>query len=137
MTKIELFNPPELSPPIGFSHAAAADAWVWLGGQIGCDAHGVVQYPGDMTAQFRQAIRNVGTALAAANCRPEGVVKITYYVTDVEAYRHAQKDIGRAYREVMGRHYPAASLFMVAGLFEPDAMVEIECVARQIEPTEP
>jgi len=69
-------------------------------------------------------------ALGAAGCGPEDVVKLTYYVTDVGAYRAALKPIGAAYRERFGRHYPASSLFEVKGLFEPDAMIEIEAVAR-------
>ncbi len=135
MAEIALFNPPELSPPVGFSHAAVIDGWVWLGGQISTDATGVVLHPGDMPSQFKQAMHNVSIALAAARCRPEGVVKITYYITDLDAYRGALREIGSAYREVMGRHYPAASLFVVAGLFEPEAMIEIECIARQLDST--
>lgn len=131
MPRVTLFNPSSLAPPIGFSHAAAADGWVYLGGQISSDETGAVLFPGDMAAQFRQAIQNVRAALEAAGCSPEGVVKLTYFVTDVAAYRAALKPIGASYREVFGRHYPASSLFGVQALFEPDAMIEIECVAVQ------
>jgi enamine deaminase RidA (YjgF/YER057c/UK114 family) len=133
MPAVRLINPPSLAPAVGFAHAAACDGWVWLGGQISSDVAGNVLYPGDMASQFRQAIGNVRRALIASGCRPDGVVKLTYYVTDVRAYREALKPIGEAYREVMGRHYPAASLFEVGGLFESDALIEIECVARQHE----
>jgi enamine deaminase RidA (YjgF/YER057c/UK114 family) len=126
---IALLNPPGLAPPVGFAHVAIVQGFVWLGGQISSDASGKVLFAGDMAAQFRQAIQNVATALRAAGCRPEGAVKLTYFVTDLAAYRAALKPIGRAYREVFGRHYPASSLFEVKGLFEPEAMVEIECVA--------
>ena len=134
MAEIELFNPPELAPPVGFSHAAAAGELVVLGGQTGSDASGRVLEPGDVGAQFAQAIRNVATALRAAGSSPERVVKLTYFVTDVAAYRASLKPIGAAYREVFGRHYPATSLFEVKGLFDPEAMIEIECLALRVPP---
>jgi len=129
MAEVTLINPPGLAPAIGFSHAAAANGWVWLGGQISSDESGRVLFPGDIVAQFGRAIRNVELALSAARSAPQDVVKLTYYVTDVAAYRASLRSIGEAYREVFGRHYPASSLFEVKGLFEPDAMIEIECVA--------
>lgn len=129
MAEIELFNPPELAPPVGFSHAAAAGDLVVLGGQVGSDAAGRVLAPGDIAAQFAQAIRNVETALRAAGSAPARALKLTYFVTDLAAYRANLKPIGAAYREVFGRHFPASSLFEVSALFDADAMVEIECVA--------
>ena len=129
MPDIELFNPEELGPPVGFSHAAAAGELVVLGGQIGCDSSGRVLAPGDIAAQFARAIENVATALRAAVSSPEQAVKLTYFVTDVAAYRANLKAIGAAYRAVFERHFPATSLFEVKGLFDPEAMVEIECMA--------
>ncbi|TMC13506.1 MAG: RidA family protein [Chloroflexi bacterium] len=129
MPDIELFNPPDLAPPVGFAHAAAAGDLVVLGGQTGSDASGRVVAPGDVVAQFAQAIRNVATALAAAGSAPGRALKLTYFVTDAAAYRANLEPIGAAYREVFGRHYPATSLFEVSGLFDPDALVEIECIA--------
>ena len=87
----------------------------------------------DIGAQFQAAIRNVGTALAAAGCEPTDVVKITYYVTDLPAYRAALKTIGQSYREVFGHHYPATTLVGVSALFHPDALIEIDCVALSPE----
>jgi enamine deaminase RidA (YjgF/YER057c/UK114 family) len=139
--RVKLINPKSLAPPIGFAHAAAAEGWVYLGGQISNDENGAVLFPGDMAAQFRQAMQNVRLALDAAGCAPADVVKLTYFVTDVGAYRAALKAIGTSYREVFGRHYPATSLFGVQALFEPDAMIEIECIAVQasaaLEPDAP
>jgi enamine deaminase RidA (YjgF/YER057c/UK114 family) len=129
MPDIELFNPPGLAPPIGFAHAAAAGDLAVLGGQTGTDATGRIVAPGDLVAQFARAIRNVATALAAAGSGPDRVLKLTYFVTDVAAYRASLKPIGAAYRDVFGRHYPATSLFEVGGLFDPEALVEIECAA--------
>ena len=137
MPEVELFNPEQLGPAVGFSHAAAAGQLVVLGGQIGCDASGRVLAPGDIAAQFAQAIRNVGVALRAAGSSPQRALKLTYFVTDVAAYRASSKQIGVAYREVFGRHYPATSLFEVKGLYDPEAMVEIECMALRDAGTQP
>lgn len=126
---LELVNPPELGPPVGFSHAARAGELVFTGGQIGCDASGRIVAPGVLVAQFARAIANVATALRAAGCRPQDAVKLTYFVTDVSAYRAHLKEIGAAYQKVFGRHYPATSLFGIQELFDPEALVEIECVA--------
>ncbi len=122
-------NPEELGPARGFSHATVAGETVWIGGQIGSDATGRVVEPGDVVAQFGRAIRNVAVALRAAGCGPEDTVKLTYYVTDVAAYKANLRAIGEAYREVFGRHYPATTLIEVRSLFDPDALVEIDAVA--------
>ena len=129
MPDIELFNPPDLAPPVGFAHAATAGDLVVLGGQTGTDETGRIVAPGDIVGQFARAIRNVATALEAAGSAPGRVLKLTYFVTDVAAYRAGLKSIGAAYREVFGRHYPATSLFEVRGLFDPEALVEVECIA--------
>jgi enamine deaminase RidA (YjgF/YER057c/UK114 family) len=126
---MELINPPELGPPVGFSHAARAGDLVFTGGQIGCDASGRVVTPGDLVAQFALALANVAIALRAAGCRPQDAIKLTYFVTDVPAYRAHLKEIGAAYRAAFGRHYPATSLFGIQELFDAQALVEIECVA--------
>ena len=111
-------NPEELGPAQGFSHATVAKDTVWLGGQIGSDATGKVVEPGDLVAQFARAIGNVAIALRAAGLEPQDTVKLTYYVTDLDAYR-----------QVFGRHYPASTLVEVRSLLEADAMVEIDAVA--------
>ncbi|MGI8564527.1 MAG: RidA family protein [Candidatus Dormibacter sp.] len=129
----DLINPPELGPPAGFSHAAASRDLVVLGGQIGCDASGRILAPGDLVAQFGRALENVAIALRAAGSAPELALKLTYFVTDVAAYRANLKPIGQSYRAVFGKHFPASSLFEVKGLFNPEALIEIECLAlRQV-----
>jgi enamine deaminase RidA (YjgF/YER057c/UK114 family) len=130
MPGISHFNPPELPAPSGYSHASSGSGdLVFVGGQVGSDASGRILHPGDLVEQFGLAIRNLGIALAAAECQPDDVVKILYYVTDVGAYKTASKPIGKLYQAVFGRHYPASTLVEVKGLFDPDAMVEIEAVA--------
>jgi enamine deaminase RidA (YjgF/YER057c/UK114 family) len=122
-------NPGALGPARGFSHATVAGGLVWLGGQIGSDATGKVPEPGDIVAQFTRAIRNVSIALQAAGSTPENTVKLTYYVTDLKAYKDNLRAIGSAYREVFGRHFPATTLVEVRSLFDPDALVEIDAIA--------
>ena len=122
-------NPQELGPPTGFSHATVAGGTVWLGGQIGCDETGKVVEPGDIVAQFSRAIRNVSIALRAAGSLPADTVKLTYYVTNLKAYKDNLPAIGSAYREVFGRHYPATTVIEVRSLFDPEALIEIDAVA--------
>lgn len=122
-------NPEELAPPRGFSHATVAGDTVWVGGQIGSDASGQVVEPGDMVAQYARAIRNVAVALRAAGCEPADTVKLTYYVTDIQAYRNNRKALGAAYREFFRSDYPASTLVEVRSLVDPDALIEIDAVA--------
>jgi enamine deaminase RidA (YjgF/YER057c/UK114 family) len=122
-------NPEELGPAAGFSHATVAGGFVWLGGQIGSDATGKVLEPGDIVAQYARAVRNVSIALRAVGSAPADIVKLTYYVTDLKAYKDNLRAIGSAYREVFGHHYPATTLVEVRSLFSPDALIEIDAVA--------
>ncbi|GAC1642331.1 MAG: Rid family hydrolase [Candidatus Dormibacteraceae bacterium] len=122
-------NPEDLGPARGFSHATSAGGLVWLGGQIGSDATGKVLEPGDIVAQYKRAVRNVSIALRAVGSAPADTVKLTYYVTDLKAYKDNLRAIGAAYREVFGQHYPATTLVEVRSLFDPDALIEIDAVA--------
>ncbi len=122
-------NPKELAPASGFSHVTVAGDMVWLGGQIGSAPTGKVDEPGNIVAQFARAISNVSIALRAAGSTPADTVKLTYYVTDLKAYKANLQAIGSAYREVFDRHFPATTLVEVRSLFDPDALVEIEAVA--------
>jgi enamine deaminase RidA (YjgF/YER057c/UK114 family) len=122
-------NPVELGPAQGFSHATVAGGTVWTGGQIGADSTGNIPEPDDIVAQFARAVHNISTALRAAGAAPSDTVKLTYYVTDLKAYKDNRRAIGSAYREVFGHHYPATTLVEVRSLFHPDALVEIEAVA--------
>jgi enamine deaminase RidA (YjgF/YER057c/UK114 family) len=100
-----------------------------LGGQIGSDASGTIVEPGDIVAQFARAISNVSIALRAAGFTPSDTVRLTYYVTDLKLYRAKLTAIGSAYRKVFGEHYPASTLIQASGLFNPDALVEIDAIA--------
>ena len=122
-------NPVELAPARGFSHATVAGDTVWIGGQVGSDATGTIVEPGDIVSQYARAIQNVAVALRAAGFEPEDTVKLTYYVTDVQAYRDNRRAIGAAYREHFMGDYPASTLVEVSSLVDPNALIEIDAVA--------
>src|SRR4029077_6072466 len=122
-------NPSELAPARGYSHATVAGDSVWIGGQIGSDSTGTIAEPRDLVSQFARAIRNLAIALRAAGCEPEDTVKLTYYVTDIQAYRDNRGAIGAAYRELFMSDYPASTLVEVRSLVDPDALIEIDAVA--------
>jgi enamine deaminase RidA (YjgF/YER057c/UK114 family) len=130
MTPHEIINPRELLPPVGFSHAvvAARGRTVFLGGQTAHRADGSLP-PGGIVEQFAAAAANVVVALRAAGARPDHVVSLTIYVTDAKAYRDSLSEIGTAYRQHLGRHFPAMALFEVRRLFDPDALVELVALA--------
>ncbi len=115
--------------PRGFAHGVVAEGrMVFVAGMIGWDAAG--KFAGDdLPAQVRQALANVLAVLAEAGGGPEHVARLTWYVTDRDEYNAAQKEIGAAYREVMGRHFPAMAVVEVSGLVEARAKVEIEATA--------
>ena len=127
---VRLINPEELSPPVGFSHAAVGEGTpVVLAGQIGCDATGRVTAPGDIVAQFALALDNLLGALRGAGGESTDLANLRIFVTDVPAYRANLKALGAAYRDRLGRHFPAMALLGVKELFDEDAMVEIEGTA--------
>ena len=121
--------PPGWPPPKGYANGiAAAGRMVFVGGQIGWDSAG--RFPGpDFVAQTRQALENVAAVLAEAGARPEHLVRLTWYVTDLAEYRACQAELGHAYRAIIGSHYPAMALVQVTALVEPEAKVEIEATA--------
>jgi len=123
--------PPEGWPaPRGYAHAVGATGRVvTLAGQIGWDAATERFATDDFAEQTAQALRNVVAVLRAAGAEPEHLVRLVWYITSRDEYMAARKPIGEAYREIVGRHYPAMSVVIVAGLLEPRAKVEIEATA--------
>jgi enamine deaminase RidA (YjgF/YER057c/UK114 family) len=122
----QIVNPPELAKPVGFAHAviAAPGRTVYLGGQTAQNPSGAIV--GDtIVSQFDVAAGNVLTALAAAGGRPEHLVSLLIYVTDVPAYRAALAELAPVYRRHFGQHYPAIALLGVAELFDPAALLEL------------
>ena len=127
---VQLFNPEQLAPPIGFSHAAVGEGRaIVLAGQIGCGPDGRIVDPDDIVAQFALALDNLLIALRAAGGDVTDLANLRIYTTDVGAYRAHLKGLGAAYRERLGRHFPAMVLAGVSELFEPGSLVEIEGTA--------
>ncbi|HEY1818204.1 MAG TPA: RidA family protein [Kofleriaceae bacterium] len=83
----------------------------------------------DLVGQFGQTLDNVLAVLAAAHAHPSDIAEMTIYVTDIAAYRAARRELGPVWRARFGPHFPAMALVGVAALVEPDALVEIQCVA--------
>lgn len=124
-----LLQPDGWPPPRGYANGVAArGTQVFIAGQIGWDAQQRLVSP-DLVPQVAQALRNALAILAEAGGRPEHVVRMTWYLLDLEAYRSAGRPLGEAYRAAMGRHFPAMSAVQVAGLVEPGAVVELELTA--------
>lgn len=116
--------------PSGYSDGIAASGrLVALAGQIGWNPLTARFETDQLTAQVRQALMNVVTVLAEAGAEPRHLVRMTWFVTDREAYMGARPEIGAAYREVIGAHYPPMSLVFVSALVEARAKVEIEATA--------
>ncbi|MCX4742486.1 RidA family protein [Streptomyces antibioticus] len=123
----ERVNPPELSPPTGFSHAVVATGsrLVFLAGQTALDTDGKIV--GDtLPDQFARALTNLLTALKAAGGSPADLARVTVYVTDVPAYRAHAAELGRVWRESAGRDYPAMAVIGVVRLWDEKALVEVD-----------
>jgi enamine deaminase RidA (YjgF/YER057c/UK114 family) len=128
-TPHRILQPPGWLPPRGYANGMAArGTQLFVAGQIGWDAEQRLVGPG-LVEQVGQALRNALAVLAEAGAGPEHVVRLTWYLTDLAAYRASAREIGQVYRELMGRHYPAMSAVAVAGLVEPGAVVELEVTA--------
>ncbi|NHZ61735.1 RidA family protein [Massilia genomosp. 1] len=126
---MKFLQPPGWARARGYSNGVAASGrTVCVSGMIGWDGQGVF-HTDDFAGQVRQALQNVADVLAEAGARPEHIVRMTWYVLDKHEYLGAHKEVGAAYREVIGRHFPAMTAVQVAGLIEDRARVEIEVTA--------
>ena len=110
---MKILQPPAWARPRGFSNGIAVKG-------------GTTVY---IAGQFRQALQNVIEVLKQANGKPEHLVRLTWYVLDKQEYLGAIKDVGAAYRELIGRHYPVMAVLQVSGLVEAEARLEIEATA--------
>ena len=123
-------NPPGWAQPIGYANGIAASGrLVFVAGQIGWNPETCQFETDDLAAQVRQTLENIVAVLKEAGAEPRHLVRLTWYITDKAAYVAARKEIGRAYREVIGRHFPTMALLVVAALLEDRALVEIEATA--------
>jgi enamine deaminase RidA (YjgF/YER057c/UK114 family) len=125
----QFLQPKNWLPPKGYSNGVAAEGrQVFVAGQIGWSERGEL-VSDDFVAQAERALANIVQVLAEAGGEPRHLTRLTWFVTDKPAYVARQKEIGEAYRRVIGHHFPAMSLIVVAGLLEPGAKVEIEATA--------
>jgi enamine deaminase RidA (YjgF/YER057c/UK114 family) len=125
---LQILQPGGWPMPRGYANGMAADGrLVVTGGVIGWDIEG--QLPADFVAQVRQALGNISAILAEGGARPEHLVRLTWYVVDMDEYLGNLKALGQIYREIFGAHYPAMALVQVVRLVEKAARVEIEATA--------
>lgn len=124
----EIINPPELAQPRGFSHGIATTGGklLFLAGQDASDAEGHIVAPGDLVAQCEQVLHCLQTVVQAAGGQMTDIVKLNVYVRDRDLYREQLKPLGELFRRYFGRYYPAMALFEVSGLFQDDALIEME-----------
>ena len=126
---MQILQPPSWARPKGFSNGIVASGrLVFIAGQVGWTGQGEWRER-SFAGQFRQALANILAVLKEADGRPEHIVRLTWYVLDKREYLAAVKEVGAAYRELMGRHYPAMAVVQVSGLVEDEARLEIEATA--------
>jgi enamine deaminase RidA (YjgF/YER057c/UK114 family) len=126
--RAQILQPAGWPAPKGYANGIAADGrFVVTGGVIGWNDRG--ELPADFVGQVRQTLGNISAILAEGGARPEHLVRLTWYVVDIEEYLANLKSLGRVYRDICGAHYPAMALVQVVRLVEKAARVEIEATA--------
>ena len=126
---MQILQPPGWARPKGFSNGIAASGkLVFVAGQVGWTGEGKWEVR-DFAGQFRQALRNIIEILEQGNAKPQHIVRLTWYVIDKQEYLASLREVGAAYRELMGRHYPTMAVVQVSGLVESEARLEIEATA--------
>jgi enamine deaminase RidA (YjgF/YER057c/UK114 family) len=129
MTVHTILQPAGWAKPKGYANGVAAEGrLVFVGGQIGWNGRSRFECQ-DLVGQVRQTLRNIVDVLAEAGAKPEHIVSMTWYLTDKKDYLASLAEIGQAYREVIGRHFPAMAVVEVTALVEDDAKVEIQATA--------
>jgi enamine deaminase RidA (YjgF/YER057c/UK114 family) len=124
----QVLQPSDWPAPKGYANGMAADGRIVVtGGVIGWDIQG--ELAKGFVAQVRQTLSNIAAILAEGDARPEHLVRLTWYVVDMDEYLSNLKELGKIYREIFGTHYPAMALVQVVRLVEKAARVEIEATA--------
>jgi len=127
---MEFVLPKDWPRPQGYANATAATGkQIFVAGQIGWDPVTSQFASDDFTQQLRQTLKNVVAVLQAAGAAPEHITRMTWFITDKPAYMASRRQIGEAYREIIGNHFPAMSVVVVSALIEDRAKVEIEATA--------
>ena len=123
-----VLQPPGWPMPKGYSNGMMAEGRIVVtGGVVGWDETG--RFPEGFGAQSRKLFENIRAILAEGGAEPRHIVRLTWYVVDLDEYAASLKHLGRAYREVIGPHYPAMAVVQVVRLVEPEARLEIEATA--------
>ena len=128
--KMTIINPASLAEPRGYNNGVLVDggSLLFVAGQVGWDRE-CRMVSDDFTGQFAQALENVLAVVREAGGSPESITRLLIFVTDKQEYAAAVKSIGAAYRQLMGKHYPAMTLVEVSALLEQSAKIEIEAIA--------
>ena len=125
----QILHPANWKKASGYANGILAEGkTVWIGGQIGWDGQQVFEEK-ELPGQIRQALQNIIDILSEAGGRPEHIVRLTWYITSKDEYRDNLREIGRAYRDVLGKHFPSMAVVQVVALIEDRAKVEIEATA--------
>lgn len=126
---MKFLQPPNWPRPKGYANGVATRGnLVFLSGIVGWNSQGEF-VARDFLSQVRQALQNIVEVLKQAKAEPQHIARMTWYVLDNNEYLASAKEMGVAYREIIGRHYPAMTVVVVSGLVEPNARVEIEVTA--------
>lgn len=125
----KIVQPDGWKEPRGYANGVLAEgATLYIGGQIGWNADQVFVAK-DFVGQMEQALINICDVLQAGGGSPEHLTRLTWYVTDKQEYLAKQREVGQAYRRVLGKNFPAMTMVVVSALVEDDAMIEIEATA--------
>jgi enamine deaminase RidA (YjgF/YER057c/UK114 family) len=126
---IETIQPDGWAKPKGYANGMLADGRLYIGGQIGWNENQVFVRK-DFIGQMEQALENIVAIVRAAGGDVRHLTRLTWYVVDKTDYLARQREVGEAYRRVMGRHFPVMTMVVVAGLVEDEALIEIEANAE-------
>ena len=125
---MKLLNPPSWKKPKGYTNGISVRGrLIVTGGVVGWDEN--EEFPSDFIAQVRQTLSNIVAILQEGDAGPEHIIRLTWYITDKREYLARMSEVGEAYREIIGRHFPAMAMVQVADLIEDAAKVEIEATA--------
>ena len=127
---LEIVHPEGWAPAKGYANGVLAkDGTLYVGGQIGWTAAQIFETH-DFIGQMEQALRNIVAVVEAAGGQANDITRLTWFILAKSEYVTLQRELGELYRRVLGRHFPAMSMLVVAGLIEDDALVEIEATAH-------
>lgn len=125
----KIVQPDGWKEPKGYANGVLAQGeTLYIGGQIGWNADQVFEAK-DFVGQMEQALKNIAAVLEAAGGKPEHLTRLTWYVTDKQEYLAKQREVGQAYRAVLGKNFPAMTMVVVSALIEDEALLEIEGTA--------